>query len=64
MGVVLVVLAGLAHASPVHKPPQIVKKLDKQILLKFGPLNRFVLVRFPVIPCPHTFLIVKLTECQ
>lgn len=41
--VVLAVLVDRCPASPVDKPPQIVKKLDKQILLKFGPLNRFVL---------------------
>ena len=40
----LVVLVELGEAAPVDKPPQIVKKLEKQILLKFGPLNKFVLV--------------------
>jgi hypothetical protein len=39
----LVLLVGV-HASPVHKPPQITRKLEKQILLKFGPVNSFTLV--------------------
>ena len=30
-------------ASPLHKPPQIVKELNKQTELKLGSFNRFVL---------------------
>jgi hypothetical protein len=45
----VVLLVGV-HASPVHKPPQITRKLEKQILLKFGPVNSFTLVSRLFLP--------------
>eukprot|EP00092_Neocalanus_flemingeri_P009191 GFUD01009892.1.p1 GENE.GFUD01009892.1~~GFUD01009892.1.p1 ORF type:complete len:761 (+),score=236.03 GFUD01009892.1:117-2399(+) len=36
-------LYGSTWASPLDKPPQIVKELNKQTVLKFGSFNRFVL---------------------
>ena len=40
---VILLLYGSGGASPLHKPPQIVKELSKQTILKFGTFNRFVL---------------------
>ena len=48
-GVMLLVVG--VHASAVHKPPQITRKLEKQILLKFGPVNSFTLVSKPFFTC-------------
>lgn len=43
--VLLIVLLfyGSGGASPLDKPPQIVKELNKRTILKFGNFNRFVL---------------------
>ncbi len=46
----VVLLVG-GYASAVHKPPQITRKLEKQILLKFGPVNSFTLVSKPFFTC-------------
>jgi len=40
---IVLLFYGNGRASPLHKPPQIVKELSKQTVLKFGNFNRFVL---------------------
>ena len=39
------------------KPPQIISRLPKQQLLKFGPINRFTLECRVQVRHPHSFLL-------